>query len=119
LPLLHPGMADLYRAKMARLAEALEHPETRSEAAEAIRGLIDAVVLTPADGALEAFAAHRASRSPSAIVARQRPPHRAERESGRDAGGGPKRKRSPDTGDLVVRMAVVAGAGFEPATFGL
>ena len=62
LPLLHPGMADLYREKVTRLAEALEHPETRSEAAEAIRGLIDAIVLTPAEGALEAFAVHRASR---------------------------------------------------------
>jgi DNA invertase Pin-like site-specific DNA recombinase len=62
LPLLHPGMADLYREKVTRLAEALEHPETRSEAAEAIRGLVDAIVLTPAEGALEAFAVHRASR---------------------------------------------------------
>ena len=62
LPLLHPGMSDLYREKVTRLAEALEHPETRSEAAEAIRGLVDAIVLTPAEGALESFAVHRASR---------------------------------------------------------
>jgi hypothetical protein len=63
-------MADLYREKVTRLAEALEHPGTRTEAAEAIRGLIDAIVLTPVDGALEAFAANRASRSPAAIAAR-------------------------------------------------
>jgi site-specific DNA recombinase len=30
LPLLHPGLADLYREKVTRLAEALEHPETRA-----------------------------------------------------------------------------------------
>ena len=28
-------------------------------------------------------------------------------------------KRSPDTGDLMVQIKLVAGAGFEPATFGL
>ena len=28
-------------------------------------------------------------------------------------------KKSPDTGDLLVQIQLVAGAGFEPATFGL
>ena len=28
-------------------------------------------------------------------------------------------KRSPETGDLSLQIALVAGAGFEPATFGL
>ena len=28
-------------------------------------------------------------------------------------------KRSPHTGDLLVQIKLVAGAGFEPATFGL
>src|SRR5438093_11458333 len=46
-PLLHPGMADLYRQKVTALAQALEHPETRTKASEAIRGLIDAIVLNP------------------------------------------------------------------------
>ena len=41
-PLLHPGMAALYRQKVTALAQALEHPETRTEASEALRGLIDA-----------------------------------------------------------------------------
>lgn len=52
--LLHPGMAELYRQKVTDLAQALEDPDRRTEAAEAIRGLIDAIVLTPAAGALEA-----------------------------------------------------------------
>ncbi len=120
LPLLHPGMADLYREKVTRLAEALENPETRSEAAEAIRGLIDAIVLTPAKGALEAFAVHRASRSPAAIAARDSG-LRIELRGNLAAmlGAAQNATRSPENGDLVVRMAVVAGAGFEPATFGL
>ena len=46
-PLLHPNMADLYREKVTQLARALEHEESRTGAAEALRGLIDAIVLTP------------------------------------------------------------------------
>ena len=73
-PLLHPGMADLYRQKVTALAQALEHPETRTEASEALRGLIDAIVLTPNQGELQIelkgnlaamlSAAHNAKRSP-------------------------------------------------------
>src|SRR6266850_6658629 len=36
-PLLHPEMAELYRTKVATLAQALEQPENREEAAEALR----------------------------------------------------------------------------------
>ena len=52
-PLLHPGMADLYRQKVIALAQALEHQETRTEASEALRGLVDAIVLTPNEGELQ------------------------------------------------------------------
>jgi site-specific DNA recombinase len=52
-PLLHPGMAHLYRQKVTGLADALERQETRAEAAESIRGLIDAIVLTPDQGELQ------------------------------------------------------------------
>ena len=51
-PLMHPEMAGLYRQKVTALAEALEHPVTRTEASEALSGLIDAIVLTPAQGEL-------------------------------------------------------------------
>ena len=40
-------MAKLYRQKVSEIAQALEHPDTRTEAAEAIRGLLDEIVLTP------------------------------------------------------------------------
>ena len=46
-PLLHPQMADIYRRKVTQLARALQEPESRSEATEALRGLVDAIVLTP------------------------------------------------------------------------
>ena len=41
-------MAELYRQKVTTLAQALEQPQKRrTEATEALRGLIDAIVLTP------------------------------------------------------------------------
>ena len=51
-PLLHPGMADLYRTKVQQLAKALEREDARSEASEMLRGLIDAIVLIPEKGQL-------------------------------------------------------------------
>jgi hypothetical protein len=46
-------MADLYRQTVTALAEALEHPETRTEVSEALRGLIGGIVLTPNQGELQ------------------------------------------------------------------
>ena len=45
--LLHPNMAEVYRAKVARLVDALNDEHDRTEAAEVLRGLIDRIVLTP------------------------------------------------------------------------
>ncbi|WP_454887387.1 recombinase family protein [Sphingomonas oryzagri] len=46
-PDIHPNIAEVYRRKVERLAEALNHPAERDEAADAIRGLIERVTLTP------------------------------------------------------------------------
>jgi hypothetical protein len=46
-------MADLYREKVTQLARGLENEESRTAAAEALRGLIDAIVLTPQEGELK------------------------------------------------------------------
>ena len=46
-PDIHPNLAEIYRKKVERLAEALNHPAERDEAADAIRGLVERVVLTP------------------------------------------------------------------------
>ena len=97
-PLLHPGMADLYRQKVTALAQALEHPETRTEASEGLRGLIDAIVLTPNQGELQI----ELKGNLAAML-----------------GAAQNAKRSPETGDLSLQVVMVAGAGFEPATFGL
>lgn len=88
-PLLHPEMADLYRQKVTTLAQALEHSETGPEATEALRGLIDAVVMTPdGDGLRIELKGNLAAMLGAATNA----------------------KRSPDTGDLMVQIKLVAGA---------
>jgi site-specific DNA recombinase len=46
-PLLHPEMARIYREKVSGLVKALQDPDGRSETTEALRGLVDAIVLTP------------------------------------------------------------------------
>jgi site-specific DNA recombinase len=97
-PLLHPEMAGLYRQKVTALAQALEHRETRTEASEALRGLIDAIVLTPDQGELQI----ELKGNLAAML-----------------GAAQNAKRSPETGDLSLQVVMVAGAGFEPATFGL
>jgi len=51
LPDIHPNVAGIYRRKVERLAEALRRPEERDEAAEAIRGVIERITLTPGPGA--------------------------------------------------------------------
>jgi site-specific DNA recombinase len=45
--LLHPNMAQVYRAKVARLVDCLNDERDRTEAVEVLRGLIDRIVLTP------------------------------------------------------------------------
>jgi site-specific DNA recombinase len=97
-PLLHPSMADLYRSKVEELAAALQREDTRLEASESLRGLVESIVLTPRDGQLGIeLRGNLAAMLTAANNA----------------------KRSPETGDFCVPMKVVAGAGFEPATFGL
>lgn len=44
---LHPGIADTYHERIRRLISGLTERDTESEAREAIRGLIDRIVITP------------------------------------------------------------------------
>jgi site-specific DNA recombinase len=46
-PLLHPNLAEIYRRKVAALAEALADETMRDEAFELIRSLLDKIVLVP------------------------------------------------------------------------
>ena len=99
------------------LALALEHPDTRTEAAEAIRGLIDAIVLTPADafrlkpeatgdGVDVTAVATRSGRTPhpGALTIELRGNLAAVLSAAQNA------TRSPETGDLELQIAMAAGA---------
>ena len=44
---IHPGLADVYAKKVAKLAEALNLEDTRSEAIDILRGLIERIILRP------------------------------------------------------------------------
>ena len=98
-PLVHPSLAELYRRKVADLHEALQAEDTRAEAAEIIRGLVEEIVLTPEDGELRIdlkgelvgiLALGSENKSPAAI-----------------------------SRDGHEQIKMVAGGGFEPPTFRL
>ena len=91
-------MADLYRSKIEELASALQRQDVRIEASETLRGLIESIVLMPEKGQLRIEL--RGNLAAMLTAAQQT-------------------KRSPETGDLLMPVQLVAGAGFEPATFGL
>jgi hypothetical protein len=88
-PLLHPEIAELYLQKVTTLAQALECSETRKEATEALRGLIDAIVLMPNQGELQIELKGNLAAMLGATV---------------------QSKRSPETGDLSLQVSMVAGA---------
>ncbi len=47
VPDMHPGIAETYRRRIERLTAALAHPDDAAEAAEAIREIIDRIVIAP------------------------------------------------------------------------
>jgi DNA invertase Pin-like site-specific DNA recombinase len=49
VPDIHPGIAETFRWRIERLATALAHPDDALEAAEAIREIIDRIVITPGE----------------------------------------------------------------------
>ena len=53
-PILHPNLAELYRRQVENLHEALNAPDSRTEAAEILRGIIERINVTPlGQGAFE------------------------------------------------------------------
>ncbi|MBO6835898.1 MAG: recombinase family protein, partial [Alphaproteobacteria bacterium] len=49
VPDIHPNIAEIYKAKVTQLSEALADSELHDQAAEAFRALVDEVVLEPGD----------------------------------------------------------------------
>src|SRR5919106_1370572 len=95
---LHPNLAQVYRGKVERLHEALADPGLRDEALGILRGLIERVVIHPAEDGLQVEIVGE-------IVKMV--------ELGLDA------KQAALPQEAACSVKVVAGAGFEPATFRL
>ena len=115
-------MADLYRTQVEQLAAALQTDGSRLEASETLRGLIDSIVLTPHEGQLRI----ELRGNLAAMLTVAQPPSRAHQNTLRASaslaeafGVGGQTKRSPESGDLIMPVQMVAGGGFEPPTFGL
>jgi hypothetical protein len=81
--------SSIYRSKVESLASALQREDTRLEASEMLRGLIDSIVLIPDEGQLRIEL--RGNLAAMLTAAQQT-------------------KRSPETGDLLVPVQLVAGA---------
>ncbi len=108
VPDIHPNISEIYRRKVERLAEALTFPKERQEAADALRALIERVVLTP--GAKRGEVNAMLHGEFGTILK-----WLESRESGKnDITPGAS---APGVSGMSV--SVVAGAGFEPATFRL
>ena len=93
---LHPGLAEVYRRKVAELSAALNDPALRQQAAEALRGVVEAITLVPVDDALQIELVGALA----GILALGK-------------------EDRPRAGARGRQITLVAGAGFEPATFRL
>ena len=109
-PLLHPAMAMRYREEVASLRETLSHSGGQGEAAKHLRGLIEKIVLTPKEGREELQIDLYGDLAGILIMAADKTGHQ-KRERLRNA----VNDNIPEPSKIVL----VAGAGFEPATFGL
>ena len=93
---LHPNLAEVYRKEVGNLTEALNAEATRQEAGEIIRGLIDEIRLVP-DG--DELRIHLKGELAEMLAL--------------------STSKKPGTKGAGLKTMLVAGAGFEPATFRL
>lgn len=98
-PLLHPSMALQYRKRIQQLYESLQDEDEgkRIEAADTIRSLVDQIVLTPVAGKVEIDV--QGDLAGILTISAQ--------------------TKNPASGAGSSQVKMVAGAGFEPATFRL
>ena len=95
-PRLHPNLAELYRKKVENLRDVLDDEDTRPEATNILRDLVDEIRLHPGGEALKIELVGDLARILSF------------------ANESPRRKKTAG-----VEVTLVAGGGFEPPTFRL
>ncbi len=111
--LIHPSMAVTYRERVAALIAGLGTSAEMPAAKEALRALVDRLVLTPAKGSTgveielegDLAALLRLATGSAAVIGTPRSAHSCE-------------ARLEDT-DIIGELVLVAGVGFEPTTFRL
>ena len=104
---LHPKMSETYRERVAALIRGLGTGEEMDEAQEALRGLVEKIVLTPrSDGPGVTIDLHGALANLLLLA----------------TGASDRRHAETGTGesvDIADKIMLVAGVGFEPTTFRL
>ena len=129
-PLLHPNMALLYRERIDELFKALEDEQTYLEASEGIRSLVGRIVISPVVGDRAELWLEGDLAAILSLAAGRKIPTNAEDNrvlqslnAGEAETFGQKRKNRPEGAVQAdapqVLTSLVAGAGFEPATFRL
>ena len=103
-PRLHPNLAEIYQARVTSLHDALADPASSTEAIEIIRSLIERIEVRPTDG--KGFEIELIGDIANMIELGL--------ETKKAAPGG-----AAVLGQYRSSVKVVAGAGFEPATFRL
>ena len=119
--IFHPNMADRYHQEIERLIETMNEKESRAEARKILRSMIDRIVLTPSEdgdrlvvnlvgdlAGILTIATAKDRRTIDCTLENAQPP--AENED---------QMSMKSEGSEMPQAAVVAGAGFEPATFRL
>ncbi|MEW8417747.1 MAG: recombinase family protein [Candidatus Thiodiazotropha endolucinida] len=99
--LIHPQMAERYKQEVGILRESLNDPDKRTEAAEILRNLIEKIVLSPKTGESGLSIDLHGDLAGILSVATN------------------KDKPQIESNLSLQQDKVVAGAGFEPTTFGL
>ena len=102
VPDIHPNVAEIYRRKVGRLAEALRSPTRRRRPSGTGHHIVERITLTPGP---------RRGRIDATL--------HGDLGTILDWVAGKARKSKTDTSLSGVSVSVVAGAGFEPTTFGL
>tara|TARA_R110000850_G_scaffold113041_4_gene227553 strand:+ start:2002 stop:3648 length:1647 start_codon:yes stop_codon:yes gene_type:complete len=98
---LHPSLSDLYRSKIRNLSSALQDPDLKMEATEALRGLISEIRMLPHENAPNCHHIELAGELAGIL----------------DLGAAETTK--PARSARVKSVTMVAGVGFEPTTFRL
>ena len=106
-PTLHPNLAELYKRKVEALHASLNNPDTRTEAAEILRSIIERITVRPLErGIFEIELIGEIANMVNLAQNAAKPKTAASKEA-------------TALGGYRGSVKVVAGVGFEPTTFRL